>query len=259
MNERKIQDPRVEEVNATFEPWEPSRPIPLLLLAIFVALIVWGALSYFGDLAPKQPTAPTISSDARQATPQPEAAVDPNAPVIVTTGTPQVWSCASCHGAQGQGAGVTPRIAGLEEPYIAKQLRDFAHGFRSNESMQYVARSLSEEDIDRVAKYYAALPTGNATPWVSSSAVERGRHLNENGDWKRNVPACATCHGQSGEGVVGTFPRLAGQQPDYIASQLIAWRDGRRKNSPQSLMDDIASRMTDEEVWDAANYFGSLK
>jgi cytochrome c553 len=44
---------------------------------------------------------------------------------------------------------------------------------------------------------------------------------------------CKTCHGVQAQGFRGAFPipRLAGQQPEYIANQLRAFIDGRRKNA----------------------------
>lgn len=43
---------------------------------------------------------------------------------------------------------------------------------------------------------------------------------------------CKTCHGVSGQGFRGSFPmpRLAGQQPEYLANQLQAFIDRRRTN-----------------------------
>ncbi|MCW2283272.1 cytochrome c553 [Rhodoblastus acidophilus] len=41
---------------------------------------------------------------------------------------------------------------------------------------------------------------------------------------------CKTCHGQSGQGFLGVeaIPRLAGQQPEYIAYELTALKEHRR-------------------------------
>lgn len=247
--------PRVEDIDLSFDPWEPSRPIPLFLLAVFFALALWGSLSYLSDLAPIQ-NADLGGVSGTAAAP---ASTDANAPLLVRQGNGAVWSCASCHGAAGEGAGQTPRLAGLPEAYIAKQLRDFASGARGNESMQYVASRLTAADIDVLSVYYAA-QSSPAMPAMDLGAdSRRGEELNRFGDWKRDIPACATCHGQHGEGVGSKFPPLAGQQAEYLLSQLAAWKGGQRLNSPQSLMDDIASRMTHQDMRAAAQFFGSLQ
>ena len=49
---------------------------------------------------------------------------------------------------------------------------------------------------------------------------------------KAKTDYCKTCHGIEGQGFRGSLPmpRLAGQQPEYIANQLQAFIDKRRTN-----------------------------
>ncbi|MDF8361282.1 c-type cytochrome [Achromobacter anxifer] len=245
---------RVDAVDPTFDPWEQPRPIPLLVLGVFLALAVWGALSYINDLTPNRSVEIGGTSPATTQV----SAPDVDAPALVLTGNGNTWGCASCHGANGEGAGLTPSLAGLSEDYLAKQLRDFKSGGRSNETMRYVANGLSDSEIAQVANYYANLPRGTEAAVNLGGDQAHGEALHRTGDWKRDIPACSSCHGQNGEGVGTQFPRLAGQQPEYIFHQLIAWKGGYRHNSPQSLMDDIASRLSEKDMRDVAQYFGSL-
>lgn len=254
---------RVDDIDPTFEPWEPPRPIPIFLLAVLIALALAGVGIYLNDLAPRTdsgspdtvasgpvaPLTPTVS---------PMSASPQDVPMLVHAGRGSVWSCASCHGDQGEGASITPRLAGLSQEYLVKQLKDFASGERINESMHYVARELQQQDIAQVAAYYASLPVPPLTLPPSDADLVRGRMLFEKGDWKLNVPACASCHGKQGEGVGVAFPPLAAQQPEYLFSQLSAWKGGRRHNSPQALMDDIASRLSYEDLYAASYYAASL-
>lgn len=57
-------------------------------------------------------------------------------------------------------------------------------------------------------------------PTQEQSAIEAGKELATNGrDGK--IMACASCHGEHGEGMDGTnYPRLAGLNPFYIKKQL---------------------------------------
>ncbi len=255
MNTGKQSKPqRVDQIDPAFDPWEQSRPIPLFLLALFIALAVWGAFSYINDLHPVR------DNELGQITePLGPQSPDPAAPLLVTQGNDAVWSCASCHGARGEGAGLTPRLAALPQTYLAKQLQDFANGSRLNGSMRYVAQHLEPADIEAVARYYASLPVPPPPARDLGAALERGEALSLYGDWKLNIPACVTCHGPNGEGVGADFPPLAGQQPEYLFNQLAAWKGGERHNSPQRLMDDIASRMSDQDMWAIAQYFGSIR
>lgn len=125
--------------------------------------------------------------------------------------------------------------------------------------MRYVATQLTAPEINEVAAYYARLVVPVATAAVPGTDIERGRALNLHGDWKQDIPACVTCHGEAGEGLGPMFPRLAGQQPEYLFSQLVAFKGGMRQNSPLSLMDDIAKRMSTEDMWAVSQYFGALR
>jgi len=74
--------------------------------------------------------------------------------------------CASCHGVTGSGfeAGNVPPLAGMDDWYVATQIRKFKNGMRGTMPddafgpvMRAVAASLSAEDIEEVAAYVHAL------------------------------------------------------------------------------------------------------
>lgn len=67
--------------------------------------------------------------------------------------------------------------------------------------------------------------------------------------------ACASCHGATGnESLDDTYPKLAGQYPDYLAKALHDYRSGKRKNP---IMAGFAQSLTDEDIDDLAAYFSS--
>jgi cytochrome c553 len=60
---------------------------------------------------------------------------------------------------------------------------------------------------------------------------------------------CASCHGVDGLGVSPTFPRLAGQQADYIVVQLKAFRDKTRADPhAHTYMWGMAAKLSDETI-----------
>ena len=66
--------------------------------------------------------------------------------------------CASCHGAAGVSNNpLWPNLAGQQAQYLAKQLRSFRDGDRSDPLMSPMAKPLSDEDIENLAAYYAGL------------------------------------------------------------------------------------------------------
>lgn len=267
----KRQDPNLSpRADEAFDPWEQSRPIPLFVIAVVFALALWGLLTYVSEYmaqgaadrrraagAEARAAAPRTAAPAASDTPG-LANADAATLQLLAVGRGEAWSCASCHGAAGEGNLSTPRLAGQPAGYLKKQLQDFASGLRVNESMALVARSLNEEEMDKLARYYAGIALRTAGQAGLGGDLARGAALAKTGDWKQNVPACFACHGSTGEGVAPGFPALAGQKSDYIFAQLAAWHAGERRNSPQALMDGIARSMSPQDMRSVADYLGSL-
>jgi cytochrome c553 len=65
--------------------------------------------------------------------------------------------CVGCHGPAGNSMvpDMFPKLSGLEESYVAEQLRAYRSGERENATMQPMARSLTDEHIDNLAAYLA--------------------------------------------------------------------------------------------------------
>lgn len=76
-------------------------------------------------------------------------------------------------------------------------------------------------------------------------------------DLEAKVHYCTTCHGIAGQGFRGYYPipRLAGQQPDYIKNQLLAFTQGRRKNP---IMFSVAHVLSPAMLAALADYFNKL-
>ena len=76
----------------------------------------------------------------------------------IAAGKAKSVTCVACHGAEGMSSNpLWPHLAGQQEQYLAKQLRDFRAGTRKDPVMGPMAAPLSDEDIDNLAAYYASL------------------------------------------------------------------------------------------------------
>ena len=73
------------------------------------------------------------------------------------------------------------------------------------------------------------------------------------GDTKRRIPACMSCHANGVGGPIET-PALLGQNREYMVAQLNAYADGTRKNDVYGRMRDVARRLTPEEREQLARY-----
>lgn len=176
---------------------------------------------------------------------------------------PSAAVCSGCHGQDGLGKpNIAPMLAGLNADYMSQQIDLFLSGKRKDPVMAAMAAPLADPNTrQQVIGYFAALPAPEVT-----SPEQRGdrirfdsdaEKLAYQGDWSRNIPACATCHGSGGIGV-GHIPQLAGQQEYYLAKQLQDWKQGQRTGDPLNMMGHIAGELTAAEIKGLAGYFSSL-
>ena len=172
--------------------------------------------------------------------------------------------CMSCHGATGLGVvNLAPMLAGLDPDYFTEQITHFKTGNRTNPTMVAMAATIpTDEESQKLALYYASLsaPSLNVIEKRGNQVIIKNpaKKLVYQGDWSRDIPACATCHGPSTLGV-DHFPRLAGQHADYIKSQLVDWQKGTRKGDADNVMGSIAKKLTATEIDQLAHYLSALK
>ena len=78
---------------------------------------------------------------------------------VGTAGKNLATTCAECHGASGEGTELGPRISGQPATYMIKVMGEYKAGSRANaNAMQMaIAATLSEDDIEALAHYYAGL------------------------------------------------------------------------------------------------------
>jgi len=69
---------------------------------------------------------------------------------------------------------------------------------------------------------------------------------------KEKAAACVSCHGDNGNSIVSTFPKLAQQHSSYLIRQLQDFKNGTRKNP---MMSSIAIGLTDDDIVDIATYY----
>src|SRR5688500_8926935 len=73
-------------------------------------------------------------------------------------GRQKIATCQACHGLDGLSKNPeSPNLAGQLESYLVRSLAAYKSGERRNESMNIVAKDLSDEDIADVAAYYASI------------------------------------------------------------------------------------------------------
>jgi cytochrome c553 len=78
---------------------------------------------------------------------------------IFVAGVPgrQIPACASCHGAQAQGNGPFPRLAGQHAPYLLKQLLVIQNVLRTAPVMHGVIKDLNRDQMQAVVSYLESI------------------------------------------------------------------------------------------------------
>ncbi len=181
---------------------------------------------------------------------------------LINAGTDAVPACATCHGEQGLGDADfgAPMIAGLDAGYIGRVLTAYADGTRVGYTMNGIAAELTSNQIGALAAHYAALPPRGKVWQIDTAVPGQGQAIATEGIMAAGVPACVSCHGQNGEGIGVTFPRLAGQLPDYMAARIDLWNSGEdTADTPEeAIMARIATDAPPEDMSAAIAYFAGL-
>ncbi|MBV8379996.1 MAG: cytochrome c4 [Paucibacter sp.] len=165
--------------------------------------------------------------------------------------------CFTCHTTDGsRGTATYPILQGQHADYLVKQLHDFKGGKRKGTVMPAMAAPLSEDDIRNVAAFYAS-KTAKPGAAHDKNLVELGQKIYRGGIPDRSIAACAGCHSPDGAGIPVQYPRIGGQQAEYVASQLTAFRSGERGNNPT--MAAIAAKMNDQEIKAVSDYVAGLR
>ena len=88
----------------------------------------------------------------------------------VEAGKQKSAACAACHGADGNGTNPAfPILAGQYRDYLIRALEDYKSGQRNNPIMSGIAASLSKQDREDLAAYFASQKSGLYTLQYSDS------------------------------------------------------------------------------------------
>jgi cytochrome c553 len=154
------------------------------------------------------------------------------------------YTCLGCHGIDGYRNAYpeysVPKLEGQHPEYLAAALQGYRDGDRAHMTMHSQASSLSDQDIQDIAVYFAGKPL--APSGKPAAGVPQVAGL------------CTSCHGADGIAIAPAYPSLAGQHPDYLARAIDEYRKGGRKNP---IMKGFAATLKDEDIAAIAQYFSA--
>jgi len=189
--------------------------------------------AYYASLEPPPPAAPEATSKVA-------APLDPMA-----AGKAAAAACAGCHGESGVSATAgTPSLIGFDEKYFVAAMNAYKSGKRQHDMMKMIAMSASDTDVRHMALFYA-LQKPAAAQTSSKGNAAAG---------KTASAACAGCHGEQGVSTNPANPSLAGQDAQYFAAAMRAYKDGTRADETMKL---AAAGLADAAIADLAAYYAA--
>ena len=160
-------------------------------------------------------------------------------------------TCVTCHGPGGNSVtrGV-PSIAGQPQVFIETQLVLIREELRPSPQMLPLAKAMTDAEITRLARYFSKLPaksteSGAADPKLVKVGAARAKALR-----------CGVCHVSDFSGQK-QVPRLAGQRSEYLASEMRAYRDGKRQGG-DTIMAAALYGVSDADIDALAHFLSRL-
>ena len=151
---------------------------------------------YFASQTPAQRSAPAIGDPA--------------------AGEPATAMCGGCHGVRGVSTdSATPSLAGQDPQYLVNAIKSYRKN-RQNWGMQRYVAGLGDKDVENISAFYAIQK--------SKAAGEAPSSL------KELTEKCNRCHDADDNPAMAS-PKMNGQDKDYLAMSLRAYRDGKRESS----------------------------
>jgi cytochrome c553 len=155
--------------------------------------------------------------------------------------------CANCHGMDGNSKlPDVPNLAAQNPIYLLEQVRKFSAGERRDEWMEPMIKQLTDQERLNIVVFYAAQ---TVIPSRTTPGPAAGQDL--------FGTRCVQCHGPQARGGE-RFPRLAGQQHEYIIRSLTRYRDRTGQRIAPEMFAMTAS-LRDSDIHALADYLSALK
>lgn len=152
-------------------------------------------------------------------------------------------NCNGCHGENGNSRtpGI-PSLSRLHSDYFVAAIKAYRDDARNNATMKNFVMSLSDDNIARLALYYATRePKASSKPGAKNIAA--GEKL---------AATCAGCHGEKGNSKTATTPSLAGQDNAYLVAAMKNYAQGTRRHAD---MQNAVKSLKEAEIASIAAYF----
>ena len=135
-----------------------------------------------------------------------------------------------------------PSLVALDPKYLVAAMKGYQSGQRKHDVMKSLLAAVSDADMNNLALYYALQKPARAqTPATGNRAAG-----------KAAAAACAGCHGNQGISGNPATPNLAGQDAQYLATALQAYKNGSRRDET---MKGAVAALDDRVMKDMAAFY----
>jgi cytochrome c553 len=161
-------------------------------------------------------------------------------------------TCFACHGEKGQSETEnTPSLGAQQAPYALIQLFMFREKLRTFEPMNEMAKSFTDDDLQKFADFIAKSPKPAPPSETGEPArMQRGLALIQQ-------HRCNNCHNADLSGKENV-PRIANQREDYLAKTLLEYKDNSR-HGYDATMADVMQPVTKEQIAELAYYIAHVR
>jgi sulfide dehydrogenase cytochrome subunit len=167
-----------------------------------------------------------------------------------TEGEILAGGCGGCHGHTGvSSAAELPSIAGFDRRYLVRVMREFGAGTRHSTIMGRLMKGYAPQQVNLLASHYAAQAWESFPVQRQPALYEAGRRVHES--------LCEECHEQAGRYQDRDMPRIAGQAPEYLLTQLFARRDRPEGTQQPSRMRRALESLSDDELRAVGHFISS--
>jgi cytochrome c553 len=153
------------------------------------------------------------------------------------------YTCLGCHGIDDYKnvypTYSVPKLVGQQPEYLVAALKEYKSGERSHATMHAQASSLSDQDMQDIASYFAGTPLKPGASTVGTAPAKVAQ-------------LCVACHGKDGVGISGDYPTVSGQHADYLARALEEYKKGDRKNP---VMPTFMASLSTADIDQIADYY----
>jgi cytochrome c553 len=188
--------------------------------------------AYYASLDPAQPAPVRAARGAAKSDP-------------VQAGKAVAASCDGCHGERGvTSTPGMPNLVGLDPKYLVAAMKAYKTGARKDDMMKSAVAALGDADLENVALYYA----------LQKPARAKTPAQGDQGAGKAAAASCSGCHGEQGVSGSSANPSLAGQDAQYFAIAMQAYKTGARGDET---MKGIAQGLDERSVKDLAAFYAA--